>query len=178
MCLYFNFVNLGAHALSQAATWFVPIAVRHEMCVAAEGGWSRMLAMFLRRLFLDATGFATAGLPLMIHGAPVLVFARLGVCISDGDGLRLAYCWKGASSLHPCLRHFNVLKKNSDLAGRVRGYCEITEDDPSKFQCTSVEKVPRHLRQDCRTPRAWRPRRLIERRTIAFACQRLSLIHI
>ena len=140
MCLYFNFVNLGAHALSQAATWFVPIAVRHEMCVAAEGGWSRMLAMFLRRLFLDATGFATAGLPLMIHGAPVLVFARLGVCISDGDGLRLAYCWKGASSLHPCLRHFNVLKKNSDLAGRVRGYCEITEDDPSKFQCTSVEK--------------------------------------
>ena len=99
-----------------------------------------MLALFCRRLFLGAVGFSTAGVPLMIHGRPVLIYARLSVVISDGDGLRLAYCWRGASSIHACLRHFNVLKKDTDLAGRVPGYCEITCHDPEAFKCTSTEK--------------------------------------
>ena len=56
MCAYFNFANLGALALSQGSTWLVPIAVRHEFCVEAQGGWSAMLALFLRRLFLSTLG--------------------------------------------------------------------------------------------------------------------------
>lgn len=36
--------------------------------------------------------------------------------------------------MHPCFRHWNVLRKSSDLAWRRPGYCEITEADPSLFR--------------------------------------------
>ena len=62
--------------------------------------------------------------------------------MSDGDGLRMAYCWKGASSIKCC----NVLKKNTDLAGRTHGYCEITCDDPEAFQCTLGFVAEAHAR--------------------------------
>ena len=140
MCAYFNFANLGALALSQGSTWLVPIAVRHEFCVEAQGGWSAMLALFLRRLFLSALGLATAGVPVTINGVIAVIFARLHVLISDGDGLRLAFCWRGAGSIKPCLRHFNVLSKGSDLSGRLEGYVEITCDDPEKFRATTTDQ--------------------------------------
>ena len=76
----------------------------------------------------------------MIGGTPVLLFARLSILLSDGDGLRMAFGWKGAGGLRACLRHCNVLKKGSDLAGRVTGHCEITCDDPSVFQCTTTQQ--------------------------------------
>ena len=31
--------------------------------------------------------------------------AKLGIILSDGEGLKMAYCWKGWASLNPCLRH-------------------------------------------------------------------------
>ena len=64
------------------------------------------------------------------------------ILMSDGDGLRMAYCWKGASSIKCC----NVLKKNTDLAGRTHGYCEITCDDPEAFQCTLDLVAEAHAR--------------------------------
>ena len=140
MCAYFNFTNLGPHALSQGATWFVAAAVRTNFCKKVDGGWSAMLATFLRHLFLGPQGLSTAGLPLMLRGTPTLIYARLAILMSDGDGLRMAYCWRGASSIQCCLRHFNVLKKDFDLAGRTRGYCEITCDDPDAFQCASTQE--------------------------------------
>ena len=61
--------------------------------------------------------------------------------MSDGDGLRMAYCWRGASSIKCCLRHSNVLKKGCDLAVRTRGkFCEISCDDPDLFQGTTTRE--------------------------------------
>jgi hypothetical protein len=42
-----------------------------------------------------------------------LLFARLTNLLSDGDGLRMAFDWKGASSLKPCFKHYNVFKKDT-----------------------------------------------------------------
>ena len=64
MCLYMNFTNLGAHALTQSATWFVPVCVRTSLCDQVEGGWSQMLAMFLKHLLLGPVGLSTAGCPV------------------------------------------------------------------------------------------------------------------
>ena len=133
MCCYYNFLELGQHTLSQAATWLVTSVVRHSLCQEADGGWSAMLALLLRRMFLSRRGFGTAGVPVLINGAYVMIYAKLGVNMSDGDGMRMAYLWKGASGLKACLKHSNVLKRDSDLAGRVPGYVEITCHDPDKF---------------------------------------------
>ena len=51
----------------------------------------------------------------MIGGTPVLLFARLSILLSDGDGLRMAFGWKGAGGLRACLRHCNVLKKKAAI---------------------------------------------------------------
>ena len=55
----------------------------------------------------------TAGVPIMISGRPILLFARLTDLLSDGDGLRMAFDWKGASSMKPCFKHYNVFMKDS-----------------------------------------------------------------
>ena len=99
-----------------------------------------MLAVFLRRLLLGASGLATAGIAVEINGSPTLIFAKLRILISDGDGLRLAFSWRGASSIKPCLKHGNVLKRNSDLVHRGEGFVEITEDNYELFKQTSTNE--------------------------------------
>ena len=69
----------------------------------------------------------------------VLLTAELWALLSDGDGLRQAYDWKGASSIKPCLKHYNVFMKGSDLAGRMQDGVEISEHDHKKFK-----KLERH----------------------------------
>ena len=146
MCLYFNFLNLGMRALSKTSTWFIPIAVRHDLVVAVDGGWSCMMALFLRRLFLAGSGLATAGVPVLINQQYGLIHARLHILMSDGDGLRSTYLWKGAGSIKPCLKHHNVLKKGSDLANRAEGYVEITCHEPGLFKAATTPDF--HLAYD------------------------------
>ena len=54
--------------------------------------------------------------------------------ISDGDGIRSAFNWKGASSTKPCLLHYNVFSRDSDLVHRAEGNVEITCHDPKLFK--------------------------------------------
>ena len=74
-----------------------------------------MLREFTRLHLLGAEGLQTAGVPIIVDGAPTMLFARLTNLLSDGDGFRLAYDWKASSSLKPCLRHWNVVKKADRL---------------------------------------------------------------
>ena len=48
---------------------------------------------------------------MTLDGQPKLLFAKLGNVLADGEGHMMAFDWKGASALKPCLRHFNVYKK-------------------------------------------------------------------
>ena len=138
MNLSFNFVEVGHTALAQVATWFVQISVRHQVVTKVRGGWSFMIAKFLERMFLGVGGFATAGVPIEVNGGVALIFASLNILISDGDGLRLAFSWRGASSLKPCLKHGNVVKLGSDLASRARGCVEISCHEPHAFHRTTT----------------------------------------
>lgn len=147
MCLYFSFLELGQSELQSGASWLQPIAVRARECDRVDGGWSHMMALFLKRLLFGQEGFTSTGVAVNILGEDLLIFARLGIIISDGDGLRLAFCWRGAGSFKPCLRHWNVLRRGSGLASRVDGYVETTCHDPSQFSFStarleeSVDKV-------------------------------------
>ena len=102
-----------------------------ELC---EGGWSNFLRVYLRQQLIGPLGIATSGVPLLLNGAHVLLFANLTNILSDGDGIRIAFDWKGQGALKPCFKHYNVFKKDSDLASRRAGYCEITCADPSRFK--------------------------------------------
>jgi hypothetical protein len=137
MALNFSFLELGRERLWHDESWFTPILVRHRIVAKTVGGWSAMLRVYLHLHLFGKTGLATAGLPLELNGQPFLLFAKLSHFLADGDGIRQAYEWKGASGLKPCLRHWNVLKLNSDLAHRDNDFVEIDCVDPDLFQLTS-----------------------------------------
>ena len=113
MNLAMSFKQLGASALSQNWAWLNPVCLRSSVIKRIEGGWSHCLRQFLRHVMTGPCGFSTAGIPITLRGQrPMLLYAKLGVVLSDGDGLRQAYDWRGSSNLKPCPRHYNVWKKH------------------------------------------------------------------
>ena len=73
-----------------------------------------------------------AGCPVVIGDMPLNVHAKLKALMSDGDGMKIGFDWRGSSGLKPCFKHFNVWKIDSDMAGRQPGHVEITCGDATK----------------------------------------------
>ncbi len=116
MNVVFTFLNFGAQNLCHEALWCVPVSVRSERIAAIEGGWSRMFTQFLHLFLWGPSGIETAGIALMLNGAPYVLKAKLATCIVDGLGLSQVLEWRGASSMRPCFYHGNVLRRNCRLS--------------------------------------------------------------
>jgi hypothetical protein len=100
-----------------------------------------MLRLFVERILYGQSGMSTVGMPVLIGGQQRVLFAKLTNLLSDGDGLRMGWDWKGAGSLKPCWKHFNVFKKDSGLAHRMPGYVEIDCSDPAFLRSWSASEV-------------------------------------
>ena len=132
----FTFLELGAP--SDETIWLTPVVVRSMKVAEVCGGWSRMFRDILRLLLLGHGGLNTGGVVVELGGQSQLIFARLTNIMSDGDGLRQVFDWKGHASLKPCMKHYNIFKKGSDLASRRPGYVEIDCADMTAFHQWSV----------------------------------------
>jgi hypothetical protein len=106
-----------------------------------DGGWSYMMRLFVERILYGQSGMSTVGVPLLIGGQERLLFAKLTNLLSDGDGHRQGWDWRGAGSLKPCWKHFNVFKKDSGLAHRMPGYVEIDCSDPALLRSWTASEV-------------------------------------
>ena len=128
----------NTHAVKKEVCRCTPMTLR--ACIAHEipGGYSRVLAMYLRVHLLGAHGSLTAGVPLDLgaHGGLVVLWAKLANLVADGEGFQLSYEWKGASSIRPCLRHYNVLSNGSGLAALDTSgqFVDLACSDPGKFR--------------------------------------------
>ena len=141
MNLYFSFLNLGQTALFDDVAWVVPLAIRHSKLVEVVGGWPHVLQVFLRRLLFGPHGLATVGLALLIEGRSYTMKARISCLLSDGEGIKVAFDWRGGSSMHPCVKHWNVLKKGSDLAHRRECCVEVTCSDATQYRPWSQSTI-------------------------------------
>ena len=56
-----------------------------------------MLALYLHVQLLGAQGLATVGVTVMVNGAPLTIYARVGGILPDYDGVRIGWDWRGAS---------------------------------------------------------------------------------
>jgi hypothetical protein len=140
MVLSFNFLEFGEHHLRSSNTWLTPIVLRSVHIHNCVGGWPFFLREYLRLHLCGPSGMQTVGCPVLIRNQPLLIHARLKILISDGDGLKLALDWRGAAGLKPCVRHFNVWSKGSDMARRQRGHVDITCGHIDSFrEATSAE---------------------------------------
>lgn len=81
----------------------------------------------------------------MLYGEPFLLTATLENLLSDGDGLRSALNWRGANSLRPCLRHWNVTKKGSTLLEHSADLVDITCANVRRFKTQSDEVTNANL---------------------------------
>ena len=102
-----------------------------------------MLRLLLERMPSGQSGLLTVGVPARIGGQDRLLFAKLTNLLSDGDGHRMGWDWKEASSLKPCWKHFNVFNKDSGLAYRRPGFVEIDSTDPARLRSWSASQVYR-----------------------------------
>jgi len=117
MVVSYTFLELGSSLLGNDALWSTPAVIRHATIQRIDGGWSHALKLFLNRMFFGTHGFLVTGVPIADDNGDTIavVFATLGNMFSDGDGIRAAIDWKGASGMKPCFCHWNVLSKGSDL---------------------------------------------------------------
>ena len=74
----------------------------------------------------------------------VILPVRLHAICPDGEGLKVATGWKGASGLKPCLFCWNVLQKNHALldvtdAG-MSGFVDITHANMSNFKKSNASE--------------------------------------
>ena len=130
----FSFREFQQAALAEDTNWITPLILRSCILSKVKGGWSHVLKLLLNKLLFGPQGLATAGVPLQLPRRGIYLFkAKLTNILSDGDGLRMGYDWRGHASLKPCFIHHNVWMKNSDIAGRSRNGVEITCSDASKF---------------------------------------------
>lgn len=107
-----------------------------------DGGWSAVLATLLEDLLHGLHGLApsAAGISLAIpspagdvHFTLHAVVKRM---IADGEGLMKGLQWKGPSSLRPCVRHPNVVKKDSKLDEAEASFVQCTCSDHLRFETT------------------------------------------
>ncbi len=97
MAVYMGFKELGAHIICKTEAWFTIAVVRMTQVREVVGGWSHMLRVLLRRVFLDQPSFSSAGV-LLQFDQPHLFFATLTNIIADEAALKLALDSKGAPS--------------------------------------------------------------------------------
>ena len=134
-----NFSFMELEPSGDLAWWTMAVALSDHIH-RVEGGWSRMLRDLLRMALGQPSGMQLAGIPMVVKGEPTMIFAKLHCLLSDGDGLRMALQWGGASSNKPCFRHWNVVKPGSPLS-QVEGYVSTHCGDLSRFQVLSEEDL-------------------------------------
>ena len=100
--------NLAEEHLRTPTAWMTPIVVRSSLVRKCSGGWSRMLRDYFRVQLLGANSIQVAGCPVVIGDMSLHIHAKLKVLMSDGDGIRMGFDWRGQSGLKPCFKHLIV----------------------------------------------------------------------
>ena len=110
MLIMFNFLELGADILECGASWFVPVVVRASLFKGVRGGWSTLLRIFFRHLLLGPLSFTHGGVLVSCRVASDKCYqlqAKLGTCLTDGEGLAKCMQWNGHASMR--LSHFEIV---------------------------------------------------------------------
>ena len=138
MTVSFTIMQLGQNAISHECAWFTFLTLRSTVIADAQGGWSFLLAVLLRLMFCSPLSISKAGVPLRLGGEPFLMFGRLKVILTDGDGARLALSWRGAGSVRPCWLCRNCWKKGHTL---IAGHANICCSDWDTFQVQDADTM-------------------------------------
>ena len=134
-----NFSFLELECNSDGVWWTMAVALTTKI-KQVQGGWSKMLRELLRMSLAGPSGMQTAGIPLLLQGEHIVIYAKVVCLLSDGDGLRQAMQWNGGGSLKPCFRHWNCLMKGHPMAQTSDKYVATDCSEAAKFQLWSEDE--------------------------------------
>ena len=142
---YWSFLEFGVAALLTEKCWFTVSAVRSTVIQELSAGMSHFCKLVLRTFFApDGHDLRTSGMPLKLfgdNGPTTMLFADLGVFISDEKAIKELICNKGASGTKCCPLCINVVAHDSGLP---EGYLKLSS-------CTNVAEFKLHTDETVRT---------------------------
>ena len=137
MVLSYAFDQFGRRRLAKSGAWIPFAVVQTRKYKECPGRWSRLARIILEHMFLSPTnGFQTVGATLTFRGRSVSLRASLICVLSDGDGIKLLYEWKGASGIRNCLCCANIISRLY-LAATCRAFRHSS--------CSKVEEFELHV---------------------------------
>ena len=146
-----TFVEFGELAWSNEALWFTPAVLRHRVGMEMLGQYSRALTVIMQRMLAGPNGMFTTGLAMDLgFPHPVSLYAEVSPVLADGEGLEQWLQWRGASSIKPCPRHWNMVPCRTNLLefDESRTYRDISCADTAQmraYTCEDYKELARSL---------------------------------
>ena len=152
-------LNLNFLQLTQIdECWLAPLVVPKLILNRVDGGFSTVFTEFLKTVIRGVENLQEAGIAIQIGGVFHVIYGALRVVVADGDGLRDASNWKGASGLKLCWRHTKVLQRRSRsiAAAKRAGYVDhLCHSAEQCGPCSSVSTMRRHMSAVCAARRKY-----------------------
>ena len=141
MVLSYTFDEFDRRVLTKSGAWLTFSVVQTRLYKECPGGWSQVARILLEHMFLSPTnGFQTVGATLTFRGRTVCLRASLLCAISDGDGFKLLYEWKGGAGIRNCLCCGNIVSKHN-LAAASRAFRHCSCNKVEDFELHDFESL-------------------------------------
>ena len=144
LVISFFFLELGAMAFSNEALWLTPAVIRHKVGMTVSGAYSQCITTYLRKQLMGPCGIFTVGVALNLGlDQPANLRGEVTHVLGDGEGLEQLYQWRGASSIKPCLRHWNVVPCGSQIVEHdaTGTFCELSCCEAGRFLAYTDEEM-------------------------------------
>jgi hypothetical protein len=139
-CIYVSVREFGIEFLCREESW-LPLAIARTSEVAKiDGGMPCVFKYLLRSWFIGPLKLSCEGVCLNLEQPTIVTFAET-LWIKDLDAYRAVFGWKGSSSLKPCLKCRNTMKKGHASVTATSWQIDITCTDFAKFDLATDEDV-------------------------------------
>ena len=121
--IYWSFIEMGGARLASEDFWMTLTVIRSSVVNDMVGGMSYVFRMLLQAFFDPSSHDFRTGVSIRIGGLASVMFAGLGMIVSDESALRQTWLCKGAGGTRLCMGCKNVVAHDSGLVENDRsGY--------------------------------------------------------
>lgn len=141
-CFYISILEFGPSKLCQMEAW-LPIAIlRSSVVDKVEDGLPCVYRSLFRSWFCgEPSKLGTEGMVVHLDGEPTLIVFESVIFLSDLDGHRASFAWKGTGSMKPCLKCRNCMKKGHSSCSSSSWQVDITETDYSRLDLATDAEI-------------------------------------
>lgn len=132
-CIYVSVMEFGAEVLCREEAWLPLAILRSSVVTKIDGGLPCVFRVLLRSWFCgEPLRLSVEGIMLELEERTLVTFHET-LWIKDLDGFRAGLGWRGSSSLRPCFKCRNCMKKGHPSCSGRSWQVDITCTDEDRF---------------------------------------------